>query len=78
MLCLIRLNYIANFSRHFFSCGARFASLVVCSRRRSTAAAVQKDRRRSKMAFSEVQIAEFHQEVTVGGEADDLYKLGLI
>jgi hypothetical protein len=32
LLCLIGFNSIANFSRHFFSCGASFASLVVCFR----------------------------------------------
>ncbi|MES1203737.1 MAG: hypothetical protein ABUS57_20060 [Pseudomonadota bacterium] len=30
------------------------------------------------MAFNEVEIAQFHQAVSVGGQADDLYKLGLI
>lgn len=30
------------------------------------------------MAFTEVEIAQFHQAVTVGGQPDDLYKLGLI
>lgn len=30
------------------------------------------------MAFSDVEIAQFHEAVTVRGQADDLYKLGLI
>lgn len=30
------------------------------------------------MAFTEVEIAQVHEAVSVGGQADDLYKLGLI
>jgi TPR repeat protein len=30
------------------------------------------------MAFTEVEIAGFHQAASVGGQPDDLYKLGLI
>jgi TPR repeat protein len=30
------------------------------------------------MAYTEVEIASFHQAVSTHGQADDLYKLGLI
>jgi TPR repeat protein len=53
--------------------------VVVCFKTAvKTPTAIQKDREKKTMAFTQVEIAQFHAAVTAAAQPDDLYKLGLV
>jgi uncharacterized protein len=53
--------------------------VVVCFKTATkTPVAIQKDREKKTMAYSEVEIAQFHAAATAAAQPDDLYKLGLV